>query len=111
MMETEMNEHLGYSKYERACNENIRNGYKTKKLNSSYGNFQLAAYIVLGVNEDGYKEVLSTEVGENESSKYWLGVLNSLKNRGVKDIIILCSDARWRFIPPKILPIFIFLFT
>ena len=53
---------------------------------------KLAAYIVLGVNEDGDKEVLSIEVGENESSKYWLGVLNSLKNRGVKDILILCSE-------------------
>ncbi len=38
------------------------------------------------------KEVLSIEVGENESSKYWLGVLNSLKNLGVQDVLILCSD-------------------
>lgn len=38
------------------------------------------------------KEVLSIVVGENESSKYWLSVLNSLKNRGVQDILILCSD-------------------
>ncbi len=53
---------------------------------------KLAAYVVLGINEDGMKEVLSIEVGENESSKYWLGVLNSLKNRGVQDILILCSD-------------------
>ncbi len=53
---------------------------------------KLAAYIVMGINEDGRKEVLTIDVGENESSKYWLGVLNSLKNRGVKDILILCSD-------------------
>lgn len=53
---------------------------------------KLAEYIVLGVNEDGYKEVLSIEVGGNESSKYCLGVLNSRKNRGVKDILCLCSD-------------------
>lgn len=53
---------------------------------------KLAAYIVLGINQDGMKEVLSIEVGENESSKYWLSVLNSLKNRGVQDILILCSD-------------------
>lgn len=53
---------------------------------------KLAAYVVLGINEDGHKEVLTIEVGENESSKYWLSVLNSLKNRGVKDILILCSD-------------------
>ena len=53
---------------------------------------KLAAYIVLGINESGMKEILTIEVGENESSKYWLGVLNSLKNRGVQDILILCSD-------------------
>jgi len=53
---------------------------------------KLAAYIVLGINDEGKKEILTIEVGENESSKYWLGVLNSLKNRGAKDILILCSD-------------------
>ena len=52
---------------------------------------KLVAYVVLGINEDGMKEVLSIVVGENESSKYWLSVLNSLKNRGVQDILILCS--------------------
>ncbi len=51
-----------------------------------------AAYVVLGINEDGRKEVLSIVVGEKESSKYWLSVLNRLKNRGIKDILILCSD-------------------
>lgn len=53
---------------------------------------KLAAYVVLGINADGRKEVLTITIGENESSKYWLSVLNSLKNRGVKDILILCSD-------------------
>ena len=53
---------------------------------------KLAAYIILGVNADGYKEVLSITVGENESAKYWLSVLNSLKNRGVRDILVLCAD-------------------
>ena len=53
---------------------------------------KLAAYVVLGINEDGMKEVLSIVVGENENSKYWLSILNSLKNRGVQDILILCSD-------------------
>ena len=195
MMETEMKEHLGYSKSERSDSENARNGYKPKTLNSSFGNFEidvpqdrqasfeprvvkkrqkdisdidrkivsmyakgmttrqvsetikdiygfdasegfisdvtdkllprieewqhrllasiypvvfidaihfsvrqdsivgkLAAYIVVGLNEDGIKEVLAIEIGENESSKYWLSVLNSLKNRGVQDILLLCSD-------------------
>ena len=51
-----------------------------------------AAYIVLGINKDGYKEILGIWIGENESSKFWLGVLNDLKSRGVKDILIMCSD-------------------
>lgn len=38
------------------------------------------------------KDVIGLEIGENESSKYWLGVLNSLKNRGVKYIMIICAD-------------------
>ena len=53
---------------------------------------KLAAYVILGINKDGIKEVLSINVGENESSKYWLSVLNELKNRGVKDILIICAD-------------------
>lgn len=53
---------------------------------------KLAAYVILGINLDGRKEVLTIEVGQNESSKYWLGVLNNLKNRGVSDILIICAD-------------------
>lgn len=51
-----------------------------------------AAYVVLGVNMDGEKEVLGIWVGANESSKFWLGVLNDLKNRGVNDVLIFCVD-------------------
>mgnify|MGYP000033128429 FL=1 len=53
---------------------------------------KIAAYIILGINDEGKKEVLSITIGENESAKYWLGVLNDLKNRGVQDILILCAD-------------------
>ena len=53
---------------------------------------KIAAYVVLGIIKDGMKEVLSLEIGENESSKYWLGVLNALKNRGINDIIVICAD-------------------
>lgn len=53
---------------------------------------KLAAYVILGITMDGHKEVLSIQVGQNESSKYWLGVLNELKNRGVNDILVLCAD-------------------
>ena len=53
---------------------------------------KLAAYVILGINCSGRKEVLSIQVGENESAKYWLSVLNELKNRGVQDVLILCAD-------------------
>lgn len=51
-----------------------------------------AVYIAIGINMDGMKEVLGMYVGENESSKYWLSILNGLKNRGVEDILITCID-------------------
>ncbi len=195
MMETEMDDHLGYQKSERSDSDDYRNGYKSKRVNSSYGSMdidvpqdrkstfepqigkkrqkdisdidqkiismyakgmttrqisetiediygfetsegfisdvtdkilpqiedwknrpldevypilyidaihysvrdngvirKLAAYVILGINTEGKKEVLSITVGDNESSKYWLSVLNELKNRGVKDILIICAD-------------------
>ena len=51
-----------------------------------------AAYIVLGVTVEGYKDILSITVGANESSKFWLGMLNDLKNRGVQDVLFFCVD-------------------
>lgn len=195
MMEAEMDEHLGYESYERSDNDNYRNGTKTKKVRSNYGEFaidvpqdrnssfepkvvkkrqkdisgidqkiismyakglttrqiseqieeiygfecsegfisdvtdkilqeiddwqkrplddiypivfidavhfsvrednrirKLAAYVILAYTLDGRKDVISLEIGENESSKYWLGVLNGLRNRGVKDIMVICAD-------------------
>lgn len=195
MMESEMDEYLGYEKSERSDNDDYRNGYKKKRINSSYGSMEievpqdrqssfepqvvkkrqkdisdidqkiismyakgmttrqisdtlmdiygfeasegfisdvtdkllpqieewqtrpldsvypvifidaihysvrdngvirkLAAYVMLGISVEGKKEVLTIQVGENESSKYWLSVLNELKNRGVKDILIICAD-------------------
>ena len=195
MMEVEMDNHLGYSKSERSDNDDYRNGYKSKRVNSSYGAMEidvpqdrkstfepqvvkkrqkdisdidqkiismyakgmttrqisetiediygfetsegfisdvtdkimpqiedwqnrpldeiypilyidaihysvrdngvirkLAAYVILGLTVDGRKDVLTINIGENESSKYWLSVLNELKNRGVKDIMVICAD-------------------
>ena len=51
-----------------------------------------AAYMVVGVDLDGCKDVLGIWIGEHESSKFWLTVLNELKNRGVEDILICCVD-------------------
>ena len=195
MLEAEMDDHLGYSKSERSDNDDYRNGYKSKRVNSSYGAMEidvpqdrkstfepqvvkkrqkdisdidqkiismyakgmttrqisetiediygfetsegfisdvtdkimpqiedwqnrpldeiypilyidaihysvrdngvirkLAAYVILGLTVDGRKDVLTINVGDNESSKYWLSVLNELKNRGVKDIMVICAD-------------------
>ena len=195
MMESEMNEHLGYEKYGRNGSSNARNGSKSKTVRSKYGEFRidvpqdrestfdpkivkkhtkdissieekiiamyskglsdsqisdmvqdiygfevstsmisditdkllprieewrsrplaevyaivfidaiyfsvredgvvkkLAAYIVMGITESGMKDVLAIEIGENESSKFWLSILNGIQNRGVKDILLLCSD-------------------
>lgn len=51
-----------------------------------------AAYIVLGVSLDGEKDILSISIGANETSKFWLGMLNDLKNRGVMDVLFFCVD-------------------
>lgn len=51
-----------------------------------------AVYVILGINSDGYKDILGFYVGESESAKYWLNILNELKSRGLKDILILCAD-------------------
>lgn len=53
---------------------------------------KLAAYVILAIILDGRKDVISLQIGENESSKFLLGVLNDLKNRGVKDIMVICAD-------------------
>ena len=66
-----------------ACHFSVRDNGMVRKL---------AAYVMLGINSEGFKEIISLSIGENESAKYWLGVLNELKNRGVKDMMILCAD-------------------
>lgn len=51
-----------------------------------------AVYVAIGIQMDGIRDVLGMWVGENESAKFWLGILNGLKNRGVEDILITCVD-------------------
>ena len=51
-----------------------------------------AVYITLGVNPEGKKDILSMYIGTNESAKTWLSLFNDLKNRGVKDILVMCAD-------------------
>ena len=51
-----------------------------------------AVYIAIGIRLDGMKEVMGMYIGGNESAKYWLGVLNDFKARGVQDILVCCVD-------------------
>lgn len=51
-----------------------------------------AAYIVVGIDGDGFKDVLGIWIGENETSKFWLKVLTDLKNRGVQEVHIFSVD-------------------
>ena len=51
-----------------------------------------AVYMVIGIDLDGNKDVLGMYIGEHETSKFWLTVLNELRNRGVDDILICCVD-------------------
>ena len=51
-----------------------------------------AVYLAIGIDREGHKEVIGFWIGENESSKYWLNILNELRNRGVQDILIMSVD-------------------
>ena len=52
----------------------------------------LSRYVVLGIAMDGRKDILGVWIGEHESSKFWLNVLNDLKSRGVMDVYLFCTD-------------------
>ena len=109
---------LGYSKYDYKNKEtdDSRNGYSKKTVVSSLGEINLdiprdrkgefepqaikknqtikkAVYLAIGIKLNGNKEVLGMWIGGNESAKYWLGVLNEIKNRGVEDIMIVSVDS------------------
>ncbi len=51
-----------------------------------------AAYIMIGVDLDGMKDVLGIWIGESESAKFWLSTLSEIKSRGTEDILICCTD-------------------
>jgi len=53
---------------------------------------QKAVYNILGINQEGRKEILGFYAAETEGANFWLGVLNDLKNRGVEDVLIACVD-------------------
>ncbi len=51
-----------------------------------------ALYNILGINKEGYKEILGMYISESEGANFWLQVLTDLNNRGLKDILIACTD-------------------
>lgn len=51
-----------------------------------------AAYVALGINTDGKKDILGIWIGQHESAKFWAGVLNDLKSRGIRDVYLFCVD-------------------
>ena len=63
--------------------------YKVKEQGSVTSK---AVYNVLGVNQEGKKELIGVYIDETEGAKFWLSVLTHLKNRGVQDIIVACVD-------------------
>lgn len=70
-------------------------------MHSRYGDITIikkAVYIAIGIDMEGLRHVLGIWVGENESAKFWLSVLNGIKNRGVEDILIVCVDGLTGFI-------------
>ena len=72
-----------------AVHYNVReSGIVTKK----------AAYVAIGTDLEGRKDVLGIWLGTSESSKYWLSVLNGLKSRGVQDILIASIDGLSGFV-------------
>ncbi|SHE30485.1 Transposase (or an inactivated derivative) [Cnuella takakiae] len=51
-----------------------------------------AVYCIIGINQEGYKELLGMYIGEQEGARFWLSVLTDLQSRGVEDILIACID-------------------
>lgn len=64
-----------------------------------------AVYIAIGINMEGFRDVLGMWVGENKSAKFWVSVMNDLKNRGIEDILIACVDGLTGF-PSAIAAVF-----
>lgn len=63
--------------------------FKTREENKV---IQKAIYMILGINQQGHKDILGFYAAESEGANFWLGILNDLKNRGVADILIACVD-------------------
>jgi putative transposase len=62
------------------------------KVRDKAGVRNKSAYLVVGVRSDGYKDILGLWLADTEGAKFWLAILNDLRNRGVEDILVLCAD-------------------
>lgn len=51
-----------------------------------------AAYVAIGVNMDGEKDIVGLWIGGNETSKFWLSVLNDFKTKGIRNVLVFCTD-------------------
>jgi len=51
-----------------------------------------AVYVAIGINDEGGKEVLGLWSSANEGAKFWLAVMTELKNRGLRDVYVVCTD-------------------
>ena len=62
------------------------------KVKTDKGIINKCVYLALGVNTEGYKELLGMWISQNEGAKFWLNVLTDIKNRGLDEIFIACVD-------------------
>jgi putative transposase len=62
------------------------------KVRENHAIINKAVYVAIGVNSEGYKDVLGLWLEKTEGAKFWLSVLTELKNRGVQDVLIACVD-------------------
>ena len=66
------------------------------KVRENHAIINKAVYVAIGVNSEGYKDVLGLWLEKTEGAKFWLSVLTELKNRGVQDVLIACVTPRVR---------------
>ena len=62
------------------------------KVKENHRYITKAAYVVLGIQSDGHKDILGVWIGEHESAKFWLSVMQDLKNRGIQEVFVFCVD-------------------
>jgi putative transposase len=95
-MEDELTEHLGYEKHDQGekPQTNRRNGKSVKVASSGRGPMLVkkSVYLALAIRLDGQKELLGLWIKQNEGAKFWTGIMNELKTRGVKDILLAAVD-------------------